>query len=501
VLALIDALPAEPLVVAKRTETLELIQACAGLWLDAAVPQAEITPGSTVKLTATALSRSDLPLVLERLTVTHAAPLAPEVALADNRASTHEVDVTLPADAAYSQPSWLAAAHRGGHYEVADQRLRAAAHGPPQLAATFVLRLGERRFEVTKPVVHRWTDPVEGEREREPAIVPPVTVRIETPVFLFASPAPRQVRLVARAHLAGSAVVELRAPQGWTVEPARFELAFAKAGEERPLVAMITPPRSPGAGALEVRLTGSRPEPARTAITIDYPHIEPQTILPEASAHLVRLDVKTGARRVGYVMGPGDEIPAILRQLGLDVVLLSDDELEGGDLDGLDAIVVGARAYNSRERLAALQPHLLAWAEGGGRLVVQYQTARELVTDRIGPYPFEVSRTRVTDETAPVTLANGHTLLAAPNPIGPGDFAGWVQERGLYFAQKWDERYEAPLAMADPGEEASNGALVFARYGRGSYVYTGLAFYRQLPAGVPARDPPVRQPAWRGPLG
>jgi LmbE family N-acetylglucosaminyl deacetylase len=485
VLALMDALPAEPLVEAKRVETLELIQACAGLWLDATVAQAEITPGSSVKVTTTALNRSDLPFVLEHLAVAHAAPLVPGSALANNRASSHEVTVTVPADMPYSQPFWLAAAHRGGRYEVADQRLRGAAHGPPQLAATFTLRLGERRFEVTKPVLHRWTDPVEGEREREPAIVPPVTIRVELPVFVFAGAAPRPVRLIARAHAAGSAVLELRAPQGWQVEPARFDVNFAKTGEELPLPVTITPPAAPASGTLEVRLAGSRPEPARTAITIDYSHIEPQTILPDASAHLVRVDVKTAARRIGYVMGPGDEIPAILRQLGLDIVLLSDDDLESDGLDGFDAIVVGARAYNSRERLAALQPRLLAWAERGGRLVVQYQTARELVTERLGPYPFEVSRTRVTDEAAPVTLGAGHPLLTSPNPIGPGDFKGWVQERGLYFAQKWDERYETPLATADPGEEASGGALVYARYGKGSYVYTGLAFFRQLPAGVP----------------
>ena len=485
VLALIETLPPEPLVEAKRGETLELVEACAGLWLDATVPQPEITPGSTVKVTAVALNRSSLPLMLERVGVAGAAPLAPEAALADNRASSHEIVVALPADTAYSQPFWLVAAHQGGRYEVADQRLRGAAHGPPQLEATFALRLGERRFAVTKPVVHRWTDPVEGERERELAIVPPVTIRVETPVFLFASGAPRTVRLVVRAHAPGAATVELRPPSGWQVEPASFELTFAKPGEERPLDATVTPPRAAGAGALDVLLVAPRQETARTAIAVDYPHIEPQTMLPEASAHLVRVDVKTGARRIGYVMGPGDEIPAILRQLGLDVVLLTDDDLEGGDLDVFDAIVVGARAYNSRERLAALQPRLLGYAERGGRLVVQYQTARELVTDRIGPYPFEVSRTRVTDETAAVALAVGHTLLTTPNPIGPGDFAGWVQERGLYFAQKWDERYEAPLAMADPGEEASSGALVFAPYGKGSYVYTGLAFFRQLPAGVP----------------
>jgi hypothetical protein len=306
VLARLDALPPEPLVDAKRAETLELIQACAGLWLDATVAQAELVPGSSATVTAIVVNRSDLPLVLERLAVAHAAPLGPNAALADNRPLSHELSVTVPADVPYSQPFWLAATRHAGRYEVADQRLRGAAHGPPLLEATFGLRLGERRFEVTRPVVYRWTDPVEGEREREPAIVPPVTVRVDTPVVIFASGAPRAIRLVARAHAAGSVVVELSAPLGWRVEPKRFELTFARAGEERPLDATVTPPTDAGSGALEVRLAAPRQEAARTAIMIDYPHIEPQTMLTEASAHLVRVDVRTGARRIG-TDGAGDE--------------------------------------------------------------------------------------------------------------------------------------------------------------------------------------------------
>jgi hypothetical protein len=196
--------------------------------------------------------------------------------------------------------------------------------------------------------------------------------------------------------------------------------------------------------------------------------------------------VLTPARRIGYVMGPGDEVPDVLKQLGFRVSLLSDDDLEDADLAAFDAVVVGVRAYDTRTRLAQTQQRLLDYVGNGGTLVVQYNTERGLVTDRLGPYPFKISHDRVTDETAPITvLIPGHPVLNSPNRIVPADFDGWVQERGLYFPESWDEHYQAPLAMADPGEKPLSGALLWARYGKGTYVYTGLSFFRQLPAGVP----------------
>ncbi len=200
----------------------------------------------------------------------------------------------------------------------------------------------------------------------------------------------------------------------------------------------------------------------------------------------MRVNLAPPVKRVGYVMGPGDEISEILRQIGVQVSLLSDDDLESADLGGFDAIVVGVRAYNTRPALAQAEDRLLAYVENGGTLVVQYNNDRGLVTDRIGPYPIKLSRERVTDETAPVTvLAPESPLLTTPNAISAADFDGWVQERGLYFPESWDPRYHAPLAMSDPGEKPLDGSLLFARYGKGSYVDTGLAFFRQLPAGVP----------------
>jgi hypothetical protein len=168
------------------------------------------------------------------------------------------------------------------------------------------------------------------------------------------------------------------------------------------------------------------------------------------------------------------------------VTLLSDDDLANGDLRTYDAIVTGVRAYNTRRALAQAQERLLAYVEGGGTLLVQYNTERGLVTDRLGPYPLTIGRERTTDETAAVqVLLPRNPLLTTPEVIGGADWSGWVQERGLNYPGTWDSRYQALLAMADPGEKPNQGALLYAPYGNGSYVYTGLAFFRQLPAGVP----------------
>jgi hypothetical protein len=196
--------------------------------------------------------------------------------------------------------------------------------------------------------------------------------------------------------------------------------------------------------------------------------------------------------RVGYVPGPGDEVPASLRGAGYDVTLLGDEAIAGGagggGLSRFDAVVIGVRAFNTSERLRAAHTALMTYVEAGGTLVVQYNTNNRLgpLTAPLGPWAFEIGQKRVTDETAAVAvLSPKHPALTTPNAIGPRDFEGWVQERGLYFADKWDPRYETPIAMHDPGEAPLAGSLLWARHGKGTFIYTGLAFFRQLPAGVP----------------
>ena len=248
----------------------------------------------------------------------------------------------------------------------------------------------------------------------------------------------------------------------------------------------MTPPAGHASGTLAAETTVAGKTDSRALVRVDYPHIPVQTLFPPAEARVLRIDVKAPRLPVGYVMGSGDAGPDALKQMGYAVTLLSDDELETGDLSRYAAVVAGIRAFNTRPRLKQAVKRLEAYAEGGGTVVVQYNTTGDLVTDELGPWPIKLSRDRVTVEEAPVTFTKPDSpLLNFPNKLTPADFEGWVQERGLYFAGSWDPKYETVLATHDPGESDKPGGLLFGRVGKGAWVYTGYAFFRQLPAGVP----------------
>jgi len=246
----------------------------------------------------------------------------------------------------------------------------------------------------------------------------------------------------------------------------------------------------PGPGsksdAFQVEATVADGKMQQDKITIRYPHIPPQTVFPRAEGRLLRFDLKKSERRIGYIMGSGDEIPIALRQIGYPVTMLSDDDLKNGALNSYDVIVAGVRSYNTRPALRACQRKLMEFVEKGGTYIVQYMTPRRADTENLGPYPFTISGDRVSVEEAPVRfIALDNAVLNIPNKITQDDFIGWVQERGLYFADKWDPRYAAVIASNDPGEPSKDGGLLVAQYGKGYYVFTGYAFFRQLPAGVP----------------
>ncbi|MEO1654258.1 MAG: LmbE family protein, partial [Bacteroidota bacterium] len=229
----------------------------------------------------------------------------------------------------------------------------------------------------------------------------------------------------------------------------------------------------------------AKPQVAYGIQRIEYPHIPIQTVFPEARTRLIRLDLKKVGNKIAYIQGAGDDIPQYLRQVGFEVDVLEEKDVEDGNLDQFDAIVMGVRTYNTQDWLKYEQPKLLKYVEEGGSLVVQYQTSFRLVLDQLGPYPFKLSRGRVTVEEAPVQfLDSQHPILNYPNKITAKDFEGWVQERGLYFASEWDEKYQTPISSHDPGEKDLAGGLLYAEYGKGKFIYTGYSFFRELPAGV-----------------
>jgi hypothetical protein len=218
---------------------------------------------------------------------------------------------------------------------------------------------------------------------------------------------------------------------------------------------------------------------------VQYKHIPPQILFPPAEGKLLRVDLGNNGRTAGYIMGAGDDVPSAIRQMGYSVALLSDDELVEGNLDKYDVIVAGVRAYNTRPKLQIHQQRFMEYVKRGGTFVVQYVTPQRNMPDNIGPYPLTLSRDRVSEEDAKITFLNPHhPVLTMPNKITEEDFKGWVQERGLYFADRWDAKYDSVLSCHDANEPDRAGGLLTAKYGKGHYVYCAYAFFRQLPAGV-----------------
>jgi hypothetical protein len=258
--------------------------------------------------------------------------------------------------------------------------------------------------------------------------------------------------------------------------------------EEAVMETMLIPPSSGGDGKLTATLGIGSKSYDRSITRIAHDHIPDQFILEKAEVSLVTIDVKKAGTSIGYIPGPGDDIPASLEQIGYMVTALTDEALSGGDLSKYNAIVTGVRAYNTNERLQLHHNRLMEYVKQGGNLIVQYNTNNRIgpLLAKIGPYPFTISRDRVTDEASEVRIIKpDHPALTFPNLITSADFKGWVQERGIYFATETDSNYETVLSMNDPGEKPHEGSLIVAKHGKGNFVYTGLVFFRQLPAGIP----------------
>jgi hypothetical protein len=219
---------------------------------------------------------------------------------------------------------------------------------------------------------------------------------------------------------------------------------------------------------------------------ISYNHIPHLTYFPASEFNLINLELNISPQRIGYIPGAGDDIPEVLSNLGYEVAILENGILSAQSLSQFNTVIVGIRAFNTNANLAAHMEEILEYVKSGGNLIVQYNTSSPLLTRQLGPYPFELSRNRVAVENSPVIVDYGsHRILTEPNTIEMEDFEGWVQERGLYFPGDWDSEYVTPFTMRDPEETESQGSLLLADYGQGTYTYSGISWFRLLPAGVP----------------
>jgi len=474
----------------KRAELLEAVRGCAGLSIDISAADSSVIPGGELPVSVTVVNRSDFPFTLSMVASPYANPgKAPGTKLLNNVPVKTDITVKLPSDQPYSQPYWLQQPAVKGTFTVTNQELVGRPDNPPAVPITVTLDDNQQHTLVyTLPAVYRWTDPVKGEQLRAVDVVPEVTANLGSRVYLFPDTKPRPVTVWLQNFTgAVSAKVRLVLPAGWSAEPAIGNVKFEKKGDEARVTFRVTPQPDEATGyvAVQVELPDGR-KLSMGLTNIDYPHIPAQRVFGDSAGKLVRVNVKRTGTKVGYIMGSGDEVAEALRQMGYEVTSLTDADLERGDFSAYDAVVVGVRAYNTRKRLRFAQERLMKYVQDGGTVVVQYNTTDETVVENLGPYPFKISRDRVTVEEAPVRFVDpAHPLLNVPNKISQDDFKGWVQERGLNFTANWDARYTTILSSNDPGESEKPGGELFVRYGKGAYVYTSYSWFRQLPAGVP----------------
>ena len=491
--------PDSPWIHRKLSELDETIAQCAGLFLDANVDQFEVAPGGKFKVAVTAINRSAATIKLNGLTLAGAGAeqsAALTGSLENNKPLTKTIDLLMPPDQPYSQPFWLAHAPEHNRYVITDRNLIGRPDAVPVMTAHFALDVNGTQLILTRPVVNRYIDRVRGELTRPFEVVPAVVVDLPVQAEVLPAQQTRGVQVHVRANqpaLKGD--LTLSAGVGWQVTPSALPFELKNSGDSAELNFSVTPESATAAPTtLKASAMVNGRDVAEAEHAINYEHIPPQVVFAPAVSSLKLAPLQVLAKRVGYVMGAGDEEPAAIRQMGCIVELLSSDDLASGDLSQYDAIVTGVRAYNVRADLRSAQDRLLGYVKNGGTLIVQYNVAEDprfrrgpsLSLDHLGPYPLTLSRDRVTVEESPVEfLSASSPLLRAPNTITSKDFSGWVQERGLYFADKWDPQYQPVIESHDPGEKPMRGGMLYAKYGKGAYIFTAYAWFRQLPAGVP----------------
>lgn len=462
----------------------DLILACAGIWLESAAGNSSYAQGTDVNVRVQGIARPgkgfSLPVSVSESNSGASFELKPNVFVSQDK-------VLSSAAAALTQPYWLEKEHGIGSYVVDSLSKIGLAENPVSLSGSFKVKIGDHVIEKRVPVVYKYTDQVRGEVYQPLVIAPPVTGTLAEKAFVFNGNEPKRISVLLHSFKDGArGTVEAKAPAGWKVTPANIKFNMTGKGEEQVVEFTVTPAGTTAEGVFSLNIGVDGKVFHQGLHVIGYEHIPVQTLFPLASARVNRVDLKFAGKRIGYIAGAGDLVAESLKQIGYEVTGLTPGQVINSDLSGFDAIVTGVRLYNVNDQVRAMQPKLMKYVENGGTLLVQYNVNSPLRITDMGPFAFDLSRDRVTEEDAKVTLlAPEHQVFNFPNKITAKDFDGWVQERGLYFVSNMDEKYTALLSMNDTGEPARNGSLIVADYGKGRYVYTGISFFRQLPAGVP----------------
>ncbi len=472
----------------KLAELESLLLDLTGTYLALNAGQSAYSPTDTIEIALEAVNRSDLDWELEAIRFSsNSARQEVGMKLKNNQKINLNYTLPVPDDMPFTNPYWLEEPSSVGMYSVGLQELRGLAENRPAVTGYVTLKAANQVIEVAVPVNYRRTDPVKGEVVTSLVIQPKAMVNLKSQSLVFSTSEAQPIEVTVVSGTSGfEGDLSLSVPEGWRYTPAHMSVALGQKHEEKVFEFLLSPPAGESMGTIKPVLTSGTHTYNREKVTIDYDHIPQQNLFQLSASKVVKLDVKKPDAKIGYIMGAGDDVPAALEGIGYEVTLLGKEDITLEKLSAYDALLVGVRAFNTLPWLAFKNAALFDYVQGGGNLIVQYNTSHRLVTEEVSPFPIRLSRKRVTVEDAPVRfLAPNHPVLNVPNKIDSKDMNHWVQERGLYFPDKWSEKFTPILGMNDPGEEETQGSLLVAKYGEGFYCYTGLSFFRELPAGVP----------------
>lgn len=471
----------------KLEELQELIRSATGLYIEATAGNFAVVPGGKLEVQTEVINRSPIAVKITSIHFPYQKNDSTiNSGLANSAGQKYKKQLIVPADLAFSQPYWLQKADTLGMFDILKQSDVGLPENTPAAEVAVNLTIGGQPFKFTVPVVYKHNDLVYGELYQPLSVSPPVFANIAENVYMFNGPEAKQVNVFLKAGKANiKGEVSLKLPEGWKVSPASIPFDIEKEKAEQTAKFTVTPPENSNIAEIEAIVNLDHKTYNKGISVINYQHIPEQVLFPVASAKAVKLDLNVKGKRIGYLPGAGDEVPRSLQQIGYDVTLLKDADVNSENLEKFDAVIVGIRAYNTLDRINFYHDRLMDYVKNGGNVLIQYNTNAGLKTNP-GPYPMKLSTDRVTVEGAEVrVLLPEHAAFQKPNKITNADFDGWVQERGLYFPSDWAKEYEALISINDPGESPKNSSILVAKYGKGNFVYTGISWFRQLPAGVP----------------
>ena len=471
----------------KLNQLSKIIEACSGLYLEAVSSSEKITKSDTYDLTIEAINRSNANMVLNSVSYGNKTATEKGVALKNNSKINIKLENnTIPTDFEYSNLFWLRETPTVGMYKVTNKSIRILPEETLQFPIVFSVQVEGTTIEFIKNVIYKKNDPEFGETYIPFTVLPEVTTNIVNKVTIFNDNQPKeiQVKLISQTENT-KGTIALKVDKSWKVEPSEIAFEIDQKNDEKIVLFKVFPPKNETTTILEAIISMKEKKFNQELIEINYPHIPKQTILQPSTSKLVKLDIKTEGKNIGYIKGAGDEVGNNLENLGFKVTTINPSEISIEKLQNFDAIIVGIRAFNVVEELAFKNKILFEYVNKGGNLIVQYNTNGRLVTQDIAPFDLKISRDRVTNEKAKVTfLAPNHPVLNTPNKITNKDFEGWAQEQGLYYPDEFTSDFTPILEANDEGETPKKGALLIAKYGKGNYIYTGLSFFRELPEGV-----------------